>query len=196
MRFKTKEAKGITLIALVITIIVLLILAGVTIATLTGDNGILTQANDAKTNTNNSKIKEQIQLEAVASLGTDGKLDKERLIKKLNNIKGIEGVPDNTDYTFPLKVTLNNYQVYLTEDGNVSEPFNAEEWDKKASDEDCFYWKNDIPGEDGYNIIIGYKEKISNYSIVNIPSRCHEIYAYELSEANSGRDWARWSEKD
>ena len=42
---------GITLIALVITIIVLLILAGVTIATLTGDNGILLQANKAKANT-------------------------------------------------------------------------------------------------------------------------------------------------
>ena len=42
---KTKmRNRGITLIALVITIIVLLILAGVTIATLTGDNGILTRA--------------------------------------------------------------------------------------------------------------------------------------------------------
>ena len=40
-----KEQKGITLIALVITIIVLLILAGVTIAMLTGSNGILTNAN-------------------------------------------------------------------------------------------------------------------------------------------------------
>ena len=39
-----KENKGITLIALVITIIVLLILAGVAIAMLSGDNGILTQA--------------------------------------------------------------------------------------------------------------------------------------------------------
>ena len=39
-----KSSKGITLIALVITIIVLLILAGVSIAMLTGDNGILTQA--------------------------------------------------------------------------------------------------------------------------------------------------------
>ena len=40
--------KGITLIALVITIIVLLILAGVTIATLTGDNGLLTKAGETK----------------------------------------------------------------------------------------------------------------------------------------------------
>ena len=44
-----KFQNGITLIALVITIIVLLILAGVSIATLTGENGILTRANDAKT---------------------------------------------------------------------------------------------------------------------------------------------------
>ena len=45
---KVEKNKGITLIALVITIIVLLILAGVTIATLTGDNGILTKASQAK----------------------------------------------------------------------------------------------------------------------------------------------------
>ena len=43
-----KGESGITLIALVITIVVLLILAGVTIATLTGDNGIITRANEAK----------------------------------------------------------------------------------------------------------------------------------------------------
>ena len=43
-----KSANGITLIALVITIIVLLILAGVSIAMLTGQNGILTQAQNSK----------------------------------------------------------------------------------------------------------------------------------------------------
>lgn len=54
--------KGITLIALVITIIVLLILAGVTIATLTGDNGILNQAENAKEQTEIENEKEQISL--------------------------------------------------------------------------------------------------------------------------------------
>lgn len=48
-----KNQKGITLIALVITIIVLLILAGVSIAMLTGQNGILTQA----TNSNKANLK-------------------------------------------------------------------------------------------------------------------------------------------
>ena len=48
LKERVKEKNGITLIALVITIIVLLILAGVAIATLTGDNGILTKAQNAK----------------------------------------------------------------------------------------------------------------------------------------------------
>ena len=43
-----KNNKGITLIALVITIIVLLILAGVTIASLTGENGLLSRAGNSK----------------------------------------------------------------------------------------------------------------------------------------------------
>ena len=59
----TKKQKGITLIALVITIIVLLILAGVTIATLTGENGILTRATDAKEQTEIASVKEQAQLD-------------------------------------------------------------------------------------------------------------------------------------
>ncbi len=45
---KLKSEKGITLIALIITIIVLLILAGVSIAMLTGDNGILTRTKSSK----------------------------------------------------------------------------------------------------------------------------------------------------
>ena len=63
MKTKVKEnQKGITLIALVITIIVLLILASVSIAMLTGDNGILTRASDAKIETALGAVKEQIGL--------------------------------------------------------------------------------------------------------------------------------------
>ena len=60
-----ESEKGITLIALVITIIVLLILAGVTIATLTGDNGILTRANEAKTETEEGREEELRKLTAL-----------------------------------------------------------------------------------------------------------------------------------
>lgn len=58
-----KNNKGITLIALVITIIVLLILAGVSIAMLTGNNGILTRANDAKTKNAYGEAVDKINLE-------------------------------------------------------------------------------------------------------------------------------------
>ena len=62
MKNKLKEMKGITLIALVITIIVLLILAGVSIATLTGENGILTQATNAKQETKQAEADEMFKL--------------------------------------------------------------------------------------------------------------------------------------
>ena len=61
---RTKTNKGITLIALVITIIVLLILAGVSIAMLTGDNGILTQAQNAKNRTEEAQADEESKLES------------------------------------------------------------------------------------------------------------------------------------
>lgn len=59
---KTSNSSGITLIALVVTVIVLLILAGISIAMLSGDNGILKRATDAKENTGISQIQEQINL--------------------------------------------------------------------------------------------------------------------------------------
>ena len=63
-----KKQKGITLIALVITIIVLLILAGVTIATLTGDNGIITRTNQAKTKMEEATLEEKIRLLATETM--------------------------------------------------------------------------------------------------------------------------------
>ena len=57
-----KNQKGITLIALVITIIVLLILAGVAIAMLSGENGILNKASESAKDTAISSAKETIGL--------------------------------------------------------------------------------------------------------------------------------------
>ena len=53
----TKSSRGITLIALVVSIIVLLILAGISISMLSGDNSILTKAGDAATLTEISRIR-------------------------------------------------------------------------------------------------------------------------------------------
>lgn len=61
-----KEQKGVTLIALVITIIVLLILAGVSIAFLTGDNGIITKSTKASAETNIAGAKETAATDVAA----------------------------------------------------------------------------------------------------------------------------------
>ena len=63
LKQRKKGERGITLIALVITIIVLLILAAVSIATLTGQNGILTRADDAKRENEIASVKEQARLD-------------------------------------------------------------------------------------------------------------------------------------
>ena len=84
--------KGITLIALVITIIVLLILAGVSIAMLTGENGILNQANNAKTQSTLADEKEKVELAAVAAKTANkgGEIKEADLIKELDNNLGNE----------------------------------------------------------------------------------------------------------
>lgn len=62
MKKKKSNINGITLIALIITIIVLLILSGVTIATLTGENGILSKASTAKEETKKAEYEEALKL--------------------------------------------------------------------------------------------------------------------------------------
>ena len=67
-----KSQKAITLIALVITIIVLLILAAISIATLTGENGILTQADNAKTKTKIADVIERAKTDILGVKAENG----------------------------------------------------------------------------------------------------------------------------
>lgn len=62
---KKENIKGITLIALVVTIIVLLILAGITISTLFGENGIITKAQLAKMKYEEAEKKEKEMLDSI-----------------------------------------------------------------------------------------------------------------------------------
>ena len=114
-----KKSKGITLIALVITIIVLLILAGVSISLTLGNNGVLNQATNAVTKNKNASAKEDVEMAwagAVSSYWADWasdsskQLDQTFLTQKLvgdtSNGK-INSVDDNGDGTYIVYYTAN-----------------------------------------------------------------------------------------
>lgn len=127
MKNQMKGNNGITLIALVITIIVLLILAGVTIATLTGDNGLLQKATNAKEANEEATALEKIKVEVVGSYGLDGKIDKEQLNKNLKKINGLTYKDSEIDLnddtkkitTFPATVNLSGKAFTIFENGDV-----------------------------------------------------------------------------
>lgn len=115
------EKNGITLIALVITIILILILAGISISMLSGDNSILTKAAQAKVKTEKATEDEQIKLAINGSFDEYAKLKvdnvKENVRKQVDNLDKIEGE------SFPLKVTTKEGNVYyIEENGEITKP--------------------------------------------------------------------------
>ena len=85
---KLNTTKGITLIALAITIVVLLILAGVSIAMLTGEDGIIKEANNAKTNTEKANWEEQIDNAIISAEAKNRDTKLKDVIQELIN-KGV-----------------------------------------------------------------------------------------------------------
>ena len=110
-----QKNNGITLIALVITIIVLLILAGVTISTLTGDSGILTKVQTAKENTVVGTEEEQIKTAYLAAkinmLGDS--VNAAQVKKELDNLvgKGKTKVSGSTKIKVHFVDTDNEYMI-------------------------------------------------------------------------------------
>ncbi len=113
-----KSSKGITLIALVITIIVLLILAAVSIATLTGQNGILTRADEASEQTKQKTAEEKVAVEVLGSYGKDGNIDYDLLNENLKNVEGLtSGLPIDK---LPATVVVDGYEVTIKDNGDIT----------------------------------------------------------------------------
>lgn len=121
LRKKDTNSKGITLIALVITIIILLILAGITISTIFGDNGILTKVKDSKQFHDYSSLKEEADMVISA-----------RNIKKLSDQdiqttfkedleSGISGnkIIEDSGIIGTYYVTRNGQTITVYEDGDI-----------------------------------------------------------------------------
>ena len=119
---KFKRNKGITLIALVVTIIVLLILAGISISMLTGQNGILKKASEAKSQNRIAQNGELVNLSAIDALSQgEGTITDANLKTALNNNIG-EGKYEITgDATNGWTVTVDGEDYRVEATGMVNE---------------------------------------------------------------------------
>lgn len=114
-----KDEIGITIIALVITIIVLLILAGITIAMLTGDNGILTKATESSETSEREKTRERIGLSVqAANIEGKGQLEYNNLNEELKKEFG-EGNYKILNAGKGYLIIVDNVQYKIDAGGNV-----------------------------------------------------------------------------
>ena len=117
-----KENKGITLLVLVITIIILLILAGITISAITGDNGIIGNAGQAKEETEIANEREIVEKATVQAMGNNkyGNIEEDELQDELDKETG-EGKTDATDIGEEFEVVfIDSKRYYIVDkDGNV-----------------------------------------------------------------------------
>ena len=183
---KAKGAKGITLIALIVTIIVLLILAAVSIATLTGDNGLLNKAQEAKIENDKAGKKEKLQVEIMGSYGTDGKIDIEQLNKNLKEL-GVE----NADITkLPAKIEIEEDAYVITGNGNIKDLITMTE----AQSDSMLTNTENMAVEDEYgNIIIlpaGFKiTKDTTKVTEGIVIEDNDIVEYEDGTKSTGNQF-------
>ena len=121
-KFKLQRNRGITLIALVITIIVLIILAGVSINLVLGDNGIITKAKEGKEDTIVGQEKEQVELAyvsaAVKKLGDN--VTSEELQDELDISVGDYKTSVTGNDTLKVKFEDTKHEYIVSKNGNVS----------------------------------------------------------------------------
>ena len=114
---KTRKNKGITLVALVITIVILLILAGISIQAIT-NTGLFENAKRAVEESKYANAEEKVKMAVMASYDENASLNKDLLKKSLNKIDGIN--PKVTEVTWDLKVNVDGYEFTITEYGTVT----------------------------------------------------------------------------
>lgn len=126
---KLYTEKGITLVALVVTIIILLVLAGITVASLTGDNGLIGKSGEAKKQTEISEALEQLEIAVTQSTNKRGNIDETKLAKNLSKINGLKyinteneeiDVTENTEIKLTAKVKLKGNTFKINDEGNIS----------------------------------------------------------------------------
>ncbi len=118
-RVEKQKNKGITLIALVITVIILLILAGITVGAITGNNGIIGNAGQAKEETEIANEKEIVEKATVQAMGNNkyGNIEENELQKQLDK-ETDEGKTEVTDIGNEFEIYFKDTNRYYAVDKN------------------------------------------------------------------------------
>ncbi len=118
------KEKGITLIALIVTIIILIILAGITIGVLTGDDGLIGNVNNAKEQTEIANEKEIVDRATINAMGNNprGNIVEDELQDELDRITNVGDteVEDNGEEFEVVFVNTNRYYI-VNIDGDIIE---------------------------------------------------------------------------
>ena len=170
-KIKKKQENGITLIALVITVVVLLILATISIAALTGDNGIINQANNAKGKTEILQWEERIETAIIAAEGKHRNTTIDDVIQELidsdiisdaNQVDKETGTITTNEPQYDIEGKLDDYlgskstEITVANYGDrvnyVSKGDNSLIWRIFYSDADYVYLISSRPDSDGNGI--------------------------------------------
>ena len=177
-----KKNFGITLIALVVTIIVLLILAGVSITMLTGQNGILNRAAEAKEKTEDAQKEEQVKIAVMSSVGTDGLINLNQLKAEIEKQGG-----SVTGTIFPVAITNGNSSYQVDQYGNITEQ-------KKNENIEENWTVADISNNN--DEWYAYKDASGKKVDVNTPKLANGMTAIKYEKDVEGSKWANTVTKD
>lgn len=189
-----KQERGITLIALVITIIILLILAGISIAMLTGENGILTKADNAKKETDIQETKEQIKLEIMGNVDDSRNYTNEDVIRAVKKVTGNE-VEEKAEWVLSekgnnvnlvdlwktAKVTITFFKMHMSELEQTFEVDEGTKWSNFALSKrlDVCEW---CPS-------LGYNKENRNLVIFNGETANFFYFAYVIDSEGHYVSW-------
>ncbi len=213
---RNRQEKGITLIALVITIIILLILAGISIASLIGNDGLINKAKMAKEKSEKASIIEQIQTDIMAkqaeSMSTDLSQDelKEILNKYVEKEEDIKYDETDTSKIASIIAKNGNYEILLSDvwdgktaikkgsSGNNTENNNA---GQNASSSEIAQLKSEI--EKLNSIVNEMKEGTTGNKTYSVLDKIYPIGSIYMSanistveemEEKIGGKWERYGE--
>ena len=171
MKKLLKKESGITVIALVITIMIIVLLTTVSIKLGIGQNGVVEQAGNAKNTHEVVSEREAIQRAYNVFVMDDETGENNGDVLQVSGAEVTGNSLSGWKIFFP--DTGDSYKLFA--DGEIMDPSNYEEWDKNAASEDCFLWESDDPNSPEYGVVIGYKSKANNHTKLRYPSRTTEI---------------------